>query len=261
MGKVNRKDQTFYIYRHVRLDTNEVFYIGKGKSKMHGKSERNFFYRAFQKTSRSLMWYSITNKTEYIIEIIFMTKEEKDINKKEIEFIELYGRRDLHQGTLVNFTKGGDGVTNLIRKKESIQKQKEKLILFYKDNPHHQAEKVYAYCQKTGQFRKEFKSQNEAARYLGVCATRIGDALKSVSKRCSNMILRKDYEGESIDISNIPQWTKEILCFDSEGRFIKEFSSNSEAAKFFNAKTSKISSSCIKGWKHKGHYFKFKRQV
>jgi len=48
------------IYRHVRLDINEVFYIGIGTTK-----------RAFVKDHRSLFWNNIVNKTEYRIDIIF----------------------------------------------------------------------------------------------------------------------------------------------------------------------------------------------
>jgi hypothetical protein len=53
-----------YIYRHIRLDKNEPFYIGIG-SDDNGK-----FTRAKRKTYRSKFWTNIINKTEYEIEII-----------------------------------------------------------------------------------------------------------------------------------------------------------------------------------------------
>ena len=47
------------IYRHIRLDTNQVFYIGIGSIK-----------RAYRKTGRNNYWNNITNKTvakQYIV--------------------------------------------------------------------------------------------------------------------------------------------------------------------------------------------------
>lgn len=92
------EDNTKILYRHIRLDTNEVFYIGIGDIK-----------RANDKTSRSKYWRSITNKTKYRIDIILENLTWDDACKKEIEFIKLYGRKDLGLGTLVNMTDGGEG--------------------------------------------------------------------------------------------------------------------------------------------------------
>jgi hypothetical protein len=87
------------VYRHRRLDNNEIFYVGIGMKKK----------RAFEKRSRNDMWKNITNKTKYEVEII-MEDIEYDLAKElEILLIEVYGRRDLSLGTLVNMTNGGDG--------------------------------------------------------------------------------------------------------------------------------------------------------
>lgn len=90
-----------YLYRHIRLDKNEPFYIGIG-------SDSNF-ERAKTKLSRNVFWKRIVDKTDYLIEIMFENLSWEDACKKEKEFIQLYGRRDLHMGTLVNLTNGGDG--------------------------------------------------------------------------------------------------------------------------------------------------------
>jgi hypothetical protein len=90
-----------YVYRHIRLDKNEPFYIGIG-------SDSNY-KRAFTKRSRNQYWKNITNITDYQIEILFDDITFEEACKKEIEFILLYGRIDKKTGSLVNLTDGGQG--------------------------------------------------------------------------------------------------------------------------------------------------------
>jgi predicted GIY-YIG superfamily endonuclease len=94
-----------YVYKHIRLDTNEVFYIGIGNQKN--------YKRAYSKHNRNLHWKNVVNKTEYIVEIVKDNLSWEDAVKLEIELIKKYGRSDLNEGTLVNMTDGGDGVCNL----------------------------------------------------------------------------------------------------------------------------------------------------
>lgn len=118
----------YFIYRHIRLDTNEVFYIGRGKaytrlrrtknSRTHGYVER--YYRAYCKANRNVFWDRIVAKTEFEVEIIFEADDIQLIFEKEIEFISLYGRRDLGKGTLVNLSDGGPGPSGMSA--ESIAK-------------------------------------------------------------------------------------------------------------------------------------------
>jgi hypothetical protein len=114
-------DKNFYIYRHIRPDKNEVFYIGKGSLLSKGHS-----FRPEEKRRRSEWWRKVVEKNngEYIIQIIYGCDTEEEVNSKEIEFIKLYGRKDLGKGTLVNMTNGGDGslgikVSDITRKKLS----------------------------------------------------------------------------------------------------------------------------------------------
>jgi len=91
------------VYRHRRLDTNEIFYIGRGKSKI----------RAFDKCRRSTFWKNIVSNTLYEVEILCKNLSYEDANELEVFLIQLYGRRDLGKGSLVNMTDGGDGHTNM----------------------------------------------------------------------------------------------------------------------------------------------------
>ena len=98
----------YYLYRHIRLDTNEVFYVGIGTKNITNYIKTKY-YRAFDLRNRNKFWKAITAKTEYEVEIMLESDDYEFIKQKEIEFIALYGRRDLDKGTLVNLTDGGDG--------------------------------------------------------------------------------------------------------------------------------------------------------
>jgi hypothetical protein len=91
------------VYRHIRLDKNEPFYIGIGSG----------LRRAFIKGGRSKYWNSIVSKTDYEVQILFDDLTWEEACEKEIELIALYGRKDLGLGTLVNMTDGGQYHLNL----------------------------------------------------------------------------------------------------------------------------------------------------
>jgi hypothetical protein len=101
------------LYRHVRLDTNEVFYVGIGDIK-----------RATVKNRRSKWWKRIITKTDYRVDILFDDLSWEEACEKEKEFIQLYGRKDLGLGTLVNMTDGGDGTIG----RKMSEKTKDKII-------------------------------------------------------------------------------------------------------------------------------------
>lgn len=89
-----------YVYRHIRDDKNEPFYIGIGSD--------DTYRRANERVGRNKYWNNIVKKTTYSVDIIFDFISWEDACKKEIEFIALY-KRSCDGGTLSNLTKGGDG--------------------------------------------------------------------------------------------------------------------------------------------------------
>ncbi len=113
----------YYLYRHTRLDTNEVFYIGIGHTEKLG-----IYKRSKRKDNRSDFWKNITNQTEYKIDIIFISEDKQFICRKEIRLIKLYGRRDLGLGTLVNHTDGGEFGYNRIVSENTRLKLKQKWL-------------------------------------------------------------------------------------------------------------------------------------
>ena len=96
-----------YVYRHIRLDKNEPFYIGIAT---HIK-------RAYERNQRkNKIWKSIVNKTDYEVEILFDDISREKALEKEIELIALYGRIDKKTGTLSNLTDGGEGFQGIWNK-------------------------------------------------------------------------------------------------------------------------------------------------
>lgn len=102
-----------YLYRHIRKDKNEVFYIGISSDK--------YYKRAHVTARRNKFWTIISSKTDIKVEIMIDNIDWEEACKKEIEFIKLYGRRDLGKGTLVNLTDGGDGTLNRLKSEEEIK--------------------------------------------------------------------------------------------------------------------------------------------
>ena len=104
--------QNCYLYRHIRKDTNEVFYVGIGTVLRRSKNNKNlrlYYSRAYTSNDRNNYWRNIVNITEYEVEILLESDDYEFIKQKEIEFIALYGREDLGKGSLVNLTDGGEG--------------------------------------------------------------------------------------------------------------------------------------------------------
>lgn len=110
-----------YVYRHIRHDKDEPFYIGIGSD--------DSFKRANEKSRRNNIWRKIVDKSGYSVEILFEDLSWEDACKKEMEFIKMYGRIDIGTGILSNMTDGGDGTINKVyteeyRKKLSISAKK-----------------------------------------------------------------------------------------------------------------------------------------
>ena len=95
-----------YVYRHIRLDKNEPFYIGIGSDLT--------YKRANEKTRRNDIWNRIVMISGYRVEIMVDDISFSDAKKKEIDLIKLYGRKDKNNGTLCNLTDGGDGTKGSI---------------------------------------------------------------------------------------------------------------------------------------------------
>lgn len=104
----------YFVYSHVRQDKNEIFYIGMGTIQNKG----NKYARAFSKYGRNKHWKRITNKTSYIVNILFEFIDIDSCKNKEIELIKLYGKV-VNGGLLCNLTDGGDGMSGLLHSEKT----------------------------------------------------------------------------------------------------------------------------------------------
>jgi len=93
------KENKYYIYRHIRVDTDEIFYIGRG--------ERS---RYISKYGRNRIWKNITNKSDWYAEIIIHNLTNEEANIKEKEFINYYRNFGYCKA---NISSGGAGLVGV----------------------------------------------------------------------------------------------------------------------------------------------------
>ena len=124
------------VYRHRRIDTNQIFYVGIGKKEK----------RAYSEFSRNAFWKNIVAKTKYNVEIIAIPETWEDCCELEQLLISEYGRADLGTGTLVNLTIGGEGVVGNVLSNEV----KEKLSIAVKGKKHSKKTKAKMSLAGTG---------------------------------------------------------------------------------------------------------------
>ena len=98
----------FYVYEHLRNDTGEVFYVGKGKNN-----------RISDKRNRNSSWNAVVCQTEFTQNIIFETDCEELALFVEQECI--YKHRQMNV-PLVNKTSGGQGISGYRHTAEAKKK-------------------------------------------------------------------------------------------------------------------------------------------
>lgn len=101
------KDRKFCVYLHLRKDTNNVFYVGKGLNS-----------RPSDKNNRNRYWKNIVNKHGYLIDIVTDNLTENEAFSLEIELISKYSK----EFKLANMTSGGEGPSGFKHTKKSKDK-------------------------------------------------------------------------------------------------------------------------------------------
>jgi hypothetical protein len=211
----------YYVYCHRNPLTNEIFYIGKGKDR-----------RAYRKENRGEHYQNYVKKYGFpIIEIIKenLTNEESlDLEKKLILEI---GRKELNEGMLVNSTNGGEsGVNGLIHTLETKLKMSESK----KGKPSNNKGKTWKQSidTKTGVSRGKYKERKDKG---GTLSLEMKGKLKEIARNNA----------------------KEILQFDLNNNFIKEWRSQADAVEslgykgIYNCVTGRSKQSGGYIWKYK----------
>ena len=181
-----------YVYRHIRKDKDQVFYIGIGTD------NKGKYTRAFSK-NRNRYWKRIVDKTNYEVEILFDDITKEEALSKEVEFIQIYGRGDLGLGTLCNLTDGGEGVTNMSEEgKEKLreirrntimpQEQKDRYSEMFKGGGNPNSYKVIH-----KHTLKVYGSILEASEEYGINKRTLGDNLNGKNCNYSDFYYYSDY--------------------------------------------------------------------
>lgn len=95
-------EKIFYVYLHIKADTGQPFYVGKGKGN-----------RANSIHHRNNFWKNIVNKHGFDVIMLEENLTETKAFEQEAYWISRIGRNDLGLGPLVNFTDGGEGTAGL----------------------------------------------------------------------------------------------------------------------------------------------------
>lgn len=264
----------YYLYRHIRLDTNEVFYVGIGTAyRNYGIGFKKRYNRAYRVDGRSEFWCKIVSKTAYNIEILFESDDRDFVEQKEKEFISLYGRRDTRAGTLVNLTDGGDGASGFTEgdrkgrtikmeqsgKMAEVRDRARKMGLSLRGRKNSGTCKVcFIYDSETGSFIRKYESATDCAKDLKIHKAQ-------ASKFCKgNFVYKKwifSYRnlGDKInpnDFNRIEGIGNKVLQMCPDGIIVHNvFNTAPDAARFLSVDHTAIYNSIHEGYLCKG--FKF----
>lgn len=201
------------VYIHKRNDTNQIFYVGKGKD----------IKRAFSKFGRNQYWKNITNKYGYTVEIIYDNLTNEKACEIEKQLINEFGRVDLATGILVNMTDGGEGLTN--PNEEHRQKISNSNL----------GKKVSDFCKQVASKTHKNKIVSQQTR-LKMSNARKGKSSWSKGKKMTDDFKKKlsiSHLGNKLTKETITKRTekinKPIIQLDLENNFVKEWKSIKEA--------------------------------
>lgn len=224
----------YFVYKHIRDDKHNVFYVGIGKIRTDDSATtyKMRHYRAYSKQGRNPIWKSITNKTTYTVEIVKTGVSKEEAIKLEIYLIKKYGKIK-SKGLLANITDGGEVVVS-------------DLITVLNDPKCSQ--RVYQY-DLDGNFIKEWLSTNEIKRQLGFDNSAIRKAIKNKTKTPNVSYKYQwflEYKGEKINPSDSGKTTLHKGVILTNNNETLTFNSREECAKYFNVRSSQITNA-IKG--------------
>lgn len=222
--------QDFYVYVHRKATTGEIFYVGKGTAG-----------RAWTAKSRNVHWHRIVKKHGIVVEILQDGLQEWAALELEIDYIALYGRKNIGHGNLINLTDGGDNPPHTPESLAAAVKTR-------KQNPELQAKLKtrLAEMHKNPEWMKKFKAMTAERSQKESWKTNVREALK---KRTQNPEWRSAVQAARAVQVNNPKWidavrkacNKPVLCVET-GQI---FESGAAAVKWLNHKNPKTAANVI----------------
>jgi hypothetical protein len=107
-GVVKKND--FCVYFHKKKNTNEIFYVGKGRR-----------WRQNQKNNRNKHWHNVVNKYGFDVCIVA-----DNLTNKKACLLERFLISEIGLDYLVNYTLGGEGSDGYKHTEESIAKMRKR---------------------------------------------------------------------------------------------------------------------------------------
>ena len=262
-------DGKYYLYRHVRLDTNDVFYVGIG-TKSNNDYLKGTFGRAETYSGHNQFWNSVVAKTKYYVDILIQSDSREFIEQKEIEFISIYGRRDKNVGTLTNLNDGGRGdnssdfsIKNAQQTKKitgSYYKNVERMRMYaelHRQNGTYCYKKTYTY-DKEGFFLKEYKNRIDCVKDLNSNSPILNMALRN--KESCNGVFVTNFRAYNIDVSlyRMKTYKRAVVSLNSETfELVKVYQSAVDAIKEVGSCKANIGHSIRLLKKCKGFYWAY----
>lgn len=229
------EERIYCVYQHIRLDKNQVFYVGIGSK-----------YRPYDLIGRNKYWNNIVQlNPNYEIQVLFENLTWKECCKKEIWYIKLYGRRNLNTGSLCNLTDGGEGMLGYKHSEDALRRigehsKNRPRIKGYKQKITDEERKVRSDRMKNRVFTDELRAN--------ISKSRIGNTF------ASGHVLSQESK-DKIGIA----FMKPILQYDLQNNFIQEFKSIKEACKVLEINESGIIRCCKnKTSKYMNYIWKYK---
>jgi hypothetical protein len=226
MASIDVQKRDYYVYIHINLDNDAVFYVGIGQTSTYKLP----YARAFNlKTKeRNYSWGDIFYriKTGISIRILEDNLSLEECKDREKYWISFYGRLSKGEGTLTNIAEGGDD-----------NKPPTEVLQYSLD----------------GVFIKKWKSVPEISSTLGLHPTALYSVLeKQVSTRSSGGFLWSYFKENSRFYEKVlplstgtTKLQRKVYQFDAKGNFIAEYTSVTQAAKENGIDTSSLFK-CIK---------------
>lgn len=189
----------YYVYRHLKKGTNEVFYVGVSKDK-----KRSHYFKG-----RSNLWNNFYKKYEVDVEIMITDLKKEEAFELEIFLISLYGRLDNKTGTLVNLTDGGEGICNVSPEaalKISVSKRGDKNPMWGSKLSEGQKNKILESVAKKVISVNDgniYNSIEEASKHLNIPGSVLGAYLNKNRKNKTAMLFLDDVVSNGVEINGV----------------------------------------------------------